>query len=270
MRLLVGLGNPGKEHERQRHNAGFWLIERFAAQTGIVLRKDAKFQALVGRHEPSGAWLVLPQTYMNLSGMAVRMLSTFFKIPASEVLVIHDEVDFPPGTTRLKQGGGIAGHNGLKDISQRLGTHEYWRLRIGIGHPGDKNEVPDYVLRKPPTEEREAIDAAIARAIEVLPAILAGDLQGAMQKLHTQEAPEKPAPKAQEAPSKPAPKVEAEKPAPRPEQPTAPAEKPAPKPEKPSPKVEAPAAPARHEEPARAGSGLRGLLGSLLHPSRKK
>ncbi len=241
MRLVVGLGNPGKEHERQRHNAGFWLLERFAAQGGVVLRKDAKFQALVGRHEPSGAWLVLPQTYMNLSGMAVRMLSTFFKIPAAEVLVIHDEVDFPPGVARLKQGGGIAGHNGLKDISQRLGTHEYWRLRIGIGHPGDKNEVPDYVLHRPAAEEREAIDAAIAKAIEVLPQVLAGDLQGAMQKLHTQEIPEK-APTAKEPAAKPK--------------------------AKPEPKAEKPAAPP--QEPARASGGLRGLLGSLLHPSRKK
>jgi len=251
MRLVVGLGNPGKEHERQRHNAGFWLLERFAAQGGVVLRKDAKFQALVGRHEPSGAWLVLPQTYMNLSGMAVRMLSSFFKIPAAEVLVVHDEVDFPPGVARLKQGGGIAGHNGLKDISQRLGTHEYWRLRIGIGHPGDKNAVPAYVLHRPAAAEREAIDAAIAKAIEVLPAVLGGDLQGAMQKLHTQEIPEKaPEPKAPEP-----------KPAPQAERPEARAERPAPQAQK-------PAAPQPQKESA--GGGLRGLLGSLLHPTRKK
>lgn len=194
IRLIVGLGNPGKEHERTRHNAGFWLVERYAAQEHVVLRKDTKFQALVGRHGPSGAWLVLPQTYMNSSGRAVQMLAGFFRIQTSEILVVHDEVDFPPGMAKLKQGGGIAGHNGLRDISQRLASHDYWRLRLGVGHPGDKNAVPDYVLHRPAAEEREAIDAAIGRALEVLPLCLADDLQGAMQKLHTQEKPEKPAP----------------------------------------------------------------------------
>ena len=125
IRLVVGLGNPGKEHERDRHNAGFWLVERFAAANGVVLRKDAKFQALVGRHEPSGAWLLLPQAYMNSSGRPVQMLAGFFKIRPEEILVVHDELDFPPGTARIKQGGGIAGHNGLRDISQRIATHDY-------------------------------------------------------------------------------------------------------------------------------------------------
>src|SRR5262245_61470795 len=140
---------------------------------------------------------------MNASGRPVQMIAGFFKIPAAEILVVHDEVDFPPGTARLKQGGGIAGHNGLKDISQRLATHEYWRLRIGVGHPGDKNAVPDYVLGKPSAEERTAIDEAIAKSIEVLPLCLAGDLQGAMQKLHTvgkETAPPKEKPVAKEKP----------------------------------------------------------------------
>ena len=127
IRLVVGLGNPGKEYERTRHNAGFWLVERFAQLQGVVLRKDAKYQALVGRLENNGAWLVLPQSFMNASGRPVQMLAGFFKIPAGDILVVHDELDFPPGTARLKQGGGIAGHNGLKDISHRLATHEYWR-----------------------------------------------------------------------------------------------------------------------------------------------
>ena len=214
IRLVVGLGNPGKEYERTRHNAGFWLVERFAVQAGVVLRKDAKFQALVGRQgagsNTQGAWLVLPQSFMNSSGRPVQMIAGFFKIPAAEILVVHDEVDFPPGTARMKQGGGIAGHNGLKDISQRLATHEYWRLRIGVGHPGDKNAVPDYVLGKPSAEDKAAIDEAIAKSIEVLPLCLSGDLQGAMQKLHTvgkEKAPEKkPEPKAQPKPeSKPEP-----------------------------------------------------------------
>jgi PTH1 family peptidyl-tRNA hydrolase len=187
IRLVVGLGNPGNAYERTRHNAGFWLLERFAQHSGVALRKDAKYQALVGRLEHNGAWLVLPQSFMNASGRAVQMLGGFFKIAPAEILVVHDELDFSPGTAKLKQGGGIAGHNGLRDISQRLGSHDYWRLRLGIGHPGDKHAVADYVLQKPSAEDRTAIDEAIARGIEILPLCLAGDLQGAMQKLHSVE-----------------------------------------------------------------------------------
>jgi PTH1 family peptidyl-tRNA hydrolase len=186
---VVGLGNPGKEYERTRHNAGFWLVERFASSSGIVLRKDAKFQALVGRHETSGAWLLMPQGYMNASGRAVQMLAGFFKIRPEEILVVHDELDFAPGTAKMKQGGGIAGHNGLKDISQRLASHDYWRLRIGVGKPPAGSEGADYVLQKPPAEERAAIDAAIDKALGILPQCLAGDMQGAMNKLHTEEKP---------------------------------------------------------------------------------
>jgi PTH1 family peptidyl-tRNA hydrolase len=213
MKLIVGLGNPGDRYQATRHNAGFWLVERFAAESRTVLRKDAKFEALVGRHEASGAWLMLPQSHMNLSGKPVQMLSSFFKIAPGDILVAHDELDFPPGVVRLKQGGGIAGHNGLRDISARIGSHEYWRVRIGIGHPGSPEAGADYVLHKPVQEERAAIDFAIARALEVLPAVLAGDLQGAMLKLHTEAeppkverpaVPEKPARTARvEAPGKP-------------------------------------------------------------------
>jgi PTH1 family peptidyl-tRNA hydrolase len=237
IRLLVGLGNPGQEYERTRHNAGFWLLERFALQSGVALRKDGKYQALVGRLPTeggkAGAWLVLPQSYMNASGRAVQMLAGFFKIAPAEILVVHDELDFLPGTAKMKQGGGIAGHNGLRDISQRLGSHDYWRLRLGIGHPGDRGQVSDYVLGKPSAEDRSAIDEAIARSIEILPQCLSGDLQGAMQKLHSVEKkiePKKAEPKA--APrveKKPEPKVEA-KPEPRPEP------GPAPKPEAEKPK----------------------------------
>src|SRR6266702_7935072 len=191
IRLVVGLGNPGKEHERTRHNAGFWLVERFASASGAVLRKDPKFQAMVGRtgggDAGNGAWLLLPQSYMNASGRPVQMLAGFFKIKPEEILVVHDELDFPPGTARIKQGGGIAGHNGLKDISQRLATHDYWRLRLGVGKPPAGMEGADYVLQKPPAEERAAIDAAIERALAVLPLCLSGDIQSAMQKLHTDE-----------------------------------------------------------------------------------
>ena len=186
IRLIVGLGNPGREYERTRHNAGYWLVERFAASSSIAMRKDAKYQALVGRHE-SGAWLLLPQTFMNASGRSVIMLAGFFRMTPEEILVVHDELDFAPGVAKLKQGGGIAGHNGLRDISQKLASHDYWRLRIGIGHPGDKDLGADWVLQKPSAEDRTAIDESIDRALEVVPLCLAGDLQGAMLKLHTQE-----------------------------------------------------------------------------------
>ena len=182
-------------------------MERFALAGRTVLKKDNHYQALVGRHEPSGAWLLLPQTFMNASGRAVQMLAGFFKIAPAEILVVHDELDFAPGVARLKQGGGIAGHNGLRDISQRLASHDYWRLRLGIGHPGDKNLVHDYVLRKPAPEEREAIESAIARALEVLPLALGGDLQAMMQKLHTAEK------KSEEKAPEPAKAKEEEKPA---------------------------------------------------------
>jgi peptidyl-tRNA hydrolase, PTH1 family len=211
MKLIVGLGNPGDRYAGTRHNAGFWLVERLAAQSRTALRKDAKFEALVGRHEPSGAWLMLPQSHMNLSGKPVQMLASFFKIAPADILVAHDELDFPPGTVRMKQGGGIAGHNGLRDISARIGSHEYWRLRIGIGRP-EGQDGADYVLHKPTQEERAAIDAAIGNALEILPLVLADDLQGAMLKLHSQHpvepaaAPEKPrkekAEKPAQAPSK--------------------------------------------------------------------
>jgi PTH1 family peptidyl-tRNA hydrolase len=229
IRLIVGLGNPGKDYERTRHNAGFWLVERFAVQSGVALRKDGKYQALVGRVGAAGgnagAWLVLPQSFMNASGRAVQMLAGFFKIQPAEILVVHDELDFSPGTAKIKQGGGIAGHNGLKDISQRLGSHDYWRLRLGIGHPGDKNAVADYVLNRPSAEDRAEIDEAIGRSIEILPLCLSGDLQGAMQKLHSveKEKKAKPVEKKAEAPklaAKAEPKPEAKpepKPEPRPE-----------------------------------------------------
>jgi PTH1 family peptidyl-tRNA hydrolase len=181
-------------------------VEKLVLARGISLKKDNHYQALVGKE--GGLWLVMPQTFMNASGRAVQMLAGFFKIPPEEILVVHDELDFAPGTARLKQGGGIAGHNGLKDISQRLGSHDYWRLRIGVGRPPAGDDGADYVLEKPPAEEREAIEGAIGRALELVPQMLEGDLQGAMQKLHTQDKPvekkaeekKKPEPKKAEAP----------------------------------------------------------------------
>lgn len=219
-------------------------MERLALQHGVSLRKDGKFQALVGRIGQSGPWLMLPQSFMNASGRPVQMLAGFFKIPAAEILVVHDEIEFPPGVARLKQGGGIAGHNGLRDISQRIATHDYWRLRLGVGHPGAKGAVADYVLGKPVQEEREAIDEAIGRALEVMPQILAGEMQAAMLKLHTDPKPKaapKPEPKAE---AKPEPKAEA---------------KPQPKPE---PKAEprAEAGPQPQPQPAEEKKGLFGSL----------
>ena len=187
IRLIVGLGNPGKEYERTRHNAGFWLVERFAAREGIVLKSEPRYHAYVGRHVPSGAWLLLPRTFMNVSGKSVALLAGFFKIPAAEILVAHDELDFLPGVAKMKQGGGVAGHNGLKDIAARIGALDFWRLRLGIGHPGDQSLVADYVLAKPAPDDRAAIERAIDKSLDVLPLCLAGDLQGAMLKLHTKE-----------------------------------------------------------------------------------
>jgi PTH1 family peptidyl-tRNA hydrolase len=218
IRLVVGLGNPGKEYERTRHNAGFWLVERFAQANGIALRKDPKFKALVGKREGGAAgsstFFVLPQSFMNASGQPVQMLAGFFRIKPEEMLVVHDELDFAPGVARIKQGGGIAGHNGLKDISQRVASHDYWRLRIGIGHPGDKDVVADYVLHKPSVEDKAAIDQAIDRALQVMPELLGGDMQAAIQKLHSGEP--KPAEK-KEPPKKEVPIKEPEKKQPEPQ-----------------------------------------------------
>jgi PTH1 family peptidyl-tRNA hydrolase len=208
IRLLVGLGNPGQEYERTRHNAGFWLVERFAQASGVHFRKDPKYQALVARLPDNSAWLLMPQSFMNASGRAVQMLAGFFKIKPEEILVVHDELDFAPGVARVKQGGGIGGHNGLRDISQRIASHDYWRLRLGIGHPGDKNAVADYVLHKPPVDDKALIDQAIDRALQVLPEMLKGDMQAAIQKLHSSEpkpvpkGPEKKDPPKKEAPIK--------------------------------------------------------------------
>jgi PTH1 family peptidyl-tRNA hydrolase len=204
IRLVVGLGNPGKEYERTRHNAGFWLVERFAASKGVALRKDPKYQALVGRLPDNGAWLLLPQSFMNASGRAVQMLAGFFKIKPEEILVVHDELDFAPGTARIKQGGGIAGHNGLKDISQRIGSHDYWRLRLGVGRPESAAEMADYVLHKPSLEEKQAIDASIDNALALLPQMIGGDMQAAMNKLHSQD---KPAPAPKKEPEKKTPPI---------------------------------------------------------------
>jgi PTH1 family peptidyl-tRNA hydrolase len=195
IRLIAGLGNPGRQHERDRHNVGFWLVSRLADQHRVSLVKDAKYHGLVGKlGAPRGShagevWLVEPQTYMNLSGKSVGGLARFFKIAPEEILVVHDELDFAPGVAKLKQGGGVAGHNGLKDISAVLGSPNFWRLRLGIGHPGDRSLVGDYVLSSPAPADRELIDAAMEKSLGCLHLALEGDMAAAMLKLHTKIAP---------------------------------------------------------------------------------
>ena len=191
IRLIVGLGNQGKEYEGTRHNAGFRLVERFAETQRIALRKELKYHGLAGRDETSGVWLLMPTTFMNLSGKSVGALSGFYKIAPAEILVAHDELDFLPGMVKMKLGGGVGGHNGLKDISAHLGTNDYWRLRFGIGHPGDRDVVADYVLSKPSKLDREAIEETIDRALAILPLAVAGEVERAMHKLHTKPKPPK-------------------------------------------------------------------------------
>jgi peptidyl-tRNA hydrolase, PTH1 family len=187
IRMVVGLGNPGREYEATRHNAGFWWVENLAEAEGVRLQPQPRFSGRTGRitKHDNDCWLLLPQTFMNLSGRAVQALSAFYKIIPDQILIVHDELDLPPGDARLKKGGGVAGHNGLKDIAASLGP-EFWRLRIGIGHPGDRNEVSNYVLHPPREAETQLISAAIERSLEVWPLIFAGEMEKAMHRLHTQ------------------------------------------------------------------------------------
>jgi len=181
-RLIVGLGNPGPEYEDNRHNAGFWFVDRLARELKVTLAPQGKFFGRVGR--VGELWLLQPTTYMNRSGQAVAALARFYKIAADEVLVVHDELDLPPGGIRLKQGGGNGGHNGLKDIQGQLSTPDFWRLRLGIGHPGERHAVVDYVLKAPRREEQELIDAALDRCLLSWPKLAAGDYAAAQQQLH--------------------------------------------------------------------------------------
>jgi PTH1 family peptidyl-tRNA hydrolase len=198
IKLIVGLGNPGKKYESTRHNAGFWLVERLAAQRRLTLRKEPRFHALAAKLDTASghAWLLLPQTWMNESGSAVAALAQFHKIAPDEILVVHDELDLPPGGVKIKQGGGHAGHNGLRDIIAKLGTSDFWRLRIGIGHPRDlaasEQEVADFVLHPPPKHERAMIEAVIDRGVAVFDLILADDMAAAMHRLHTKPKPQTP------------------------------------------------------------------------------
>jgi peptidyl-tRNA hydrolase, PTH1 family len=193
LRLIVGLGNPGRDYEETRHNAGFWFCARLAQEWGVSLSFESRFHGIAGR-SARNVWLLLPQTFMNRSGQAVGALARFHRIEPAEILVVHDELDIPPGQLRLKFGGGMGGHNGLKDISSHLGTQDYWRLRIGIGHPGDRSEVVSYVLKPPRREEQAEIDSAIERALNLVPLIEKGEWNAATQRANTKPVP----PKSQE------------------------------------------------------------------------
>jgi PTH1 family peptidyl-tRNA hydrolase len=194
LRLVAGLGNPGREYARTRHNAGFWFADALAGKLAAAFAPESKFSADVAK--AGGVRIVKPTTFMNLSGRAVAAVVRFFAIAPEEILVVHDELDLKCGDAKMKFGGGHAGHNGLRDIQAHLGTAEFWRLRIGIGHPRDseltQQEVADYVLCPPRAEDQDLIDGAVGRALGAWPAIAAGDMERAMMALHTRE---KPAPK---------------------------------------------------------------------------
>ena len=191
IKLFVGLGNPGAEYEATRHNAGFWWLDALARELKLVLLPDRSYFGLVARASLHGqtVWLLEPQTFMNLSGKSVAALARFFKIQPEEILVAHDELDIVPGQAKLKFGGSHAGHNGLRDIHAQLGSGDYWRLRLGIGHPGVKSEVIHWVLKKPAPEQREAMEDCVARTLKAVPAMLAGEMDKATLLVHTSKPP---------------------------------------------------------------------------------
>ena len=198
IKLVVGLGNPGREYEQTRHNAGFWWLDVLARDLGAAFKKESKFHGEVAK--AGSVWLLKPMTFMNRSGQSVGALTKFYQIQPDEILVVHDEMDLPPGGLKMKSGG-AAGSNGVKDIVSHVGTRDFWRLRIGVGHPRDmaaklggdmsRDEVVDYVLHRPDKADQSAIEDAMYRATEAWPMIAKGDMEGAMLKLHTKEKPAK-------------------------------------------------------------------------------
>ena len=194
LRLIVGLGNPGADYSETRHNAGFWFCERLARDLNVSFSRESRYHGLVAKARVSDndLWLLMPQTFMNRSGQSVQALMHFYRIAPAEMLVVHDELDIPPGQMRLKFGGGLGGHNGLKDITAHLGTQDYWRLRIGIGHPGDRNDVVNYVLKPPRKEEASEIDAAIDRALLTWPLLAKSDFNAATQRINSKPAAQEP------------------------------------------------------------------------------
>jgi PTH1 family peptidyl-tRNA hydrolase len=186
LKLIVGLGNPGTEYARTRHNAGFWLVDELARRHGGSFRTESRQQGEIARVSIAGReiWLLKPTTFMNRSGAAVQSLSGFYKIAPGEILVAHDEIDLPVAALRLKEGGGHGGHNGLRDIIATLGD-AFWRLRIGVGHPGSKPEVVDYVLRRAPADEDALLQQAVIAAADIIPVVIEQGAQKAMNRLHT-------------------------------------------------------------------------------------
>lgn len=186
IQLIVGLGNPGAQYEQTRHNAGFWFVEAVARHLGGSFRSESKFHGEACKLRLGGEelWLLKPMTFMNRSGQAVAALSRFYKIAPDAILVAHDELDLPPGDIRLKAGGGHGGHNGLRDTIAQLGTRDFQRLRIGIGHPGHSSQVTGYVLGKAPADERQQIETALDSALDVLELAVSGEMQKAMNRLH--------------------------------------------------------------------------------------
>lgn len=201
IKLFVGLGNPGPEYEDTRHNAGFWWVDEAVRKLRGQLSPERSYFGLVARVNlaTGPVWFLQPMTYMNLSGKAVAPLARFFKIAPEEILAVHDELDLLPGQMKLKLGGSAAGHNGLKDMQAQLGSPNFWRLRLGIGHPGHKAEVSNYVLRRPPIEEREAIQACITKSMDALELLLAGDMERALMKIHA-KPPRPKSPRTEEPP----------------------------------------------------------------------
>jgi len=200
IKLFVGLGNPGPDYAVTRHNAGFWFIDEMAKLFNASMSMDKSHFGMVGRASVNGqaVYLLQPQTFMNVSGKSVASLAKFFKIAPDEILVAHDELDIPAGQAKLKFAGGHAGHNGLRDIHAKLGTGDYWRLRIGIGHPGVGKDVAAWVLKKPTLDERIAIDQTIDRSTKAIPDCLVGDMEKAMMQIHTSKPPRPKPPKPAE------------------------------------------------------------------------
>ena len=189
IQLIAGLANPGREYAKSRHNAGAWIVDTLAKSESLVLKTDVKFHGSLAKLVlgSNKCWLVIPTTYMNNSGRSIRALANFYHIPVEAILIVHDDLDLPPGIARFKQGGGEGGHNGLKDIVTQLGSKDFWRLRIGIGHPGHRDRVHDYVLSSPSVADRKKIEEVSDKALSVLPTFIAGEKQKAIQTLHNKE-----------------------------------------------------------------------------------
>ena len=207
IKLFVGLGNPGSDYAATRHNAGFWWIDELARELKVSLTMDKSYHGYVARTTVAGQtiWLLQPQTFMNLSGKSVAGLARFFKIATEEILVAHDELDIAPGAMKMKLGGSHAGHNGLRDIHAQLGSADYWRLRIGVGHPGVKAEVINWVLKKPSPEQRQLIEEGIMRSLKAVPDMIKGDMDKATMLVHTTKPPRPNLPKPPKPPEIPPP-----------------------------------------------------------------